>query len=282
MRCSSLLAVGVLLAACGTSREDPDDRPHTFGTADRPAKLEPAKPLVDTDGSYPLVMILHGYSATAFAQEAFFGTDNWHDRAFIVAPNGLVDSTGNQFWNADPACCDLDHTGVDDSGYLGDILTDILAAWPEIDPARVYIMGHSNGGFMAYRMACDHADTITGIMSLAGDAASDPTTCTPSQPMSVLHLHGTADTEVPFSGAMASTDQWAMHDGCGTTRTPDGPAQDLDNSVAGAETTAETLDGCPAGITVEQYTLTGSSHIPVFNAMVGGELLSWLDAHRRP
>lgn len=271
-----LSAIALVLPACSDSA--PAVRPLVFGGDTRPVTLKPPTAMVDGQ-AYPLVLVLHGYGASGILQAAVFQSTTWNDRAYVLAPDGLVDSTGKQYWNADPACCDLDHTGVDDSSYLAGLIADVRAAWPVSD---VYIMGHSNGGFMAYRMACDHAGDISAILSLAGDAASTPSACTPSQPVNVLHLHGTADDTVPFAGAMTSTDQWAAHDGCGTTRTALPGTQDLDQAVAGPETTAAALDGCPAGGAVEQWTLTGSGHIPSFNTGVGSTLFAWLDAHRRP
>jgi polyhydroxybutyrate depolymerase len=142
-------------------------------------------------------------------------------------------------------------------------------------------MGHSNGGYMAYRLACDRADVITNIMVLAGVAVSDPTTCHPVVPVAVLHLHGTIDQEVPYSTAAGSVAQWAGLDGCGTTQTP-GPSLDLDTTVAGAETTTTSYDGCPSGISVELWTIQGAGHIPNFDQPTFAPLiLQYFQDHRR-
>jgi membrane protein implicated in regulation of membrane protease activity len=60
---------------------------------------------------------------------------------------------------------------VDDSTYLHRLLDAVKSAY-RVDPTRVYFVGHSNGGFMAYRMACEHATEITAIVSLAGAGAA--------------------------------------------------------------------------------------------------------------
>ncbi len=77
------------------------------------------------------------------------------------------DSKGNEFWNATDACCNADGSTVDDSGYLSALLWDIRAQY-NVDPNRVYVFGHGNGGFMAYRMACDHSLQVSGVASLGG------------------------------------------------------------------------------------------------------------------
>jgi polyhydroxybutyrate depolymerase len=210
------------------------------------------------------------------------------DRALYIAPDGLVDSFGHEYWNADPACCDFDGANPDDVGYLGGILDDVIAEWP-VDPSAVFVIGHSNGGYMTYRMACERADVISAISPLAGDASSMPANCNPVHPVSVLHLHGTADTAVPYDGGMGgvsgigavgSVEQWASHDGCGTTRTPT-VTLDLDSAVAGSETHGETTDGCPSKVAVDLWTLEGSTHIPVFPTSIAGTLLDWLLDHKR-
>ena len=235
---------------------------------------------------YPLVMVLHGYGASGFVQQAYFGAYPLatSGKAFVIAPDGTIDSSGKQFWNADPACCDFGNTGVDDVAYLGKILDDLLASdWP-IDPNRVFLIGHSNGGFMAYRMACERADIIAAIAPLAGLASSQPATCTPSRPVNVLHMHGTADASIPFTsdgaGAEQSTAQWAQKNGCGTTRTA-GPDLDLEQNLAGAETHTATVDGCPALGKVEQWTIEGGGHIPVFGPTFSQTWFDWLSAHAR-
>jgi polyhydroxybutyrate depolymerase len=230
---------------------------------------------------YPLVVVLHGYGASGFVQEAYFGLGvlPMTDQAFVVAPNGLVDSTGNQFWNADPACCDFDHKNPDDVGYIGGLIDDIIATWP-VDPFGVYVIGHSNGGYMAYRMACERADVITNIVVLAGGAASDPTTCHPHLPVGVLHMHGTADTTVPYDPtANASVTQWAQHDACATTHTAGAP---LDvTHQPGAETQTEVFDDCPPGLPVELWSLTGDGHVPGLNDGFATMIFDYLRAHQR-
>ncbi|HEX4493788.1 MAG TPA: alpha/beta hydrolase-fold protein [Acidimicrobiia bacterium] len=277
----TLLALAV---SCGDNGGSPSSdaasAPLVFGGS-RPTNLQvPAG--FDASKQYPLVVILHGYGATGSLQEAFFGAGALvsSGQAFVIAPDGLVDGSGNQYWNADPACCDFDHANPDDVGFIGGLIDDVSAAWP-IDPGAVTLLGHSNGGFMAYKMACARADVVTNIEVLAGAAASDPTTCTPSRAVEVLHMHGTIDNEVPYDVAVPSVEQWATHDACGSAMTA-GSDLDLDTTLPGAETTTATIDGCPTGITVELWSITGASHIPTLAADFSTTMLDYSAAHRRP
>lgn len=281
MRRSVLFALGLAVVGCGTSGEGP--RAKTFG-GDRPADLHVPDPL--TEGKqYPLLVILHGYGANGFTQYAYFGAGALvsADKAFVIAPDGTTSTTGQQFWNADPACCDFGHQNPDDVGYISGLIEDITAEWP-VDKNQVFVLGHSNGGYMAYRMACERADLIAAIGSLAGNAATDASMCNPAKPVSVLHMHGTADDTVPYQegsfGAVPSVEQWETHDGCSTDRSPT-VTLDLDTSVDGAETAGETSAGCPTGVAVDLWTMNGSSHIPVFNATAAPAIFDWLTAHKR-
>ena len=274
------------LAACGS---DPADRPRTFG-GDRPVTLDlPAN--LDDDATYPLVVALHGYSISGYIQQAYLGLRALTDagRVFLVAPTGNMNSQGKPYWNADEACCDYDHANPDDVGYLAALIDDIAAAWP-VDRAAVFAIGQGNGGNMAYRLACDRAERLAGIVVIAGAAGFDPAACAPSRPVSVLHLHGTADPEFEYAGggpfqqapgapgAVESVTHWAGHDGCALTRTADAPL-DLDASIAGAETRPERF-GCAAPTAVELWTMEGTDHLPNMVDAFSPAIWPWLDARR--
>ena len=83
----------------------------------------------DGSAALPLVMLLHGYGATGVVQDEYFGLQQLaEERGFLyVHPEGTTDSTDRQFWNATDACCDDFGSGIDDSAYLLDIITQIEA-----------------------------------------------------------------------------------------------------------------------------------------------------------
>jgi polyhydroxybutyrate depolymerase len=275
------------LAACGGGgggAPDADqDRPRYYG-GEREVELQIPEDF-DESASYPLVMLLHGYGINATIQTAYFNmVDVPSDPgAFFLAPNGSIDEAGNRFWAASAACCG---DGVDDVAYLGGLIDDVMADWP-VDPARVFVLGHSNGHFMSYRMACERADVVTAIAGLAGAATTvDGSGCDPAAPVSSLHVHGDMDEIVPYQGgdfapgAVASVMQWADHDGCGDTRSPGEPL-DLEENLDGFETVSEIVDGCPAGVGVELWTIQDGVHAPVFHPTIGDTLIDWLMAHPR-
>lgn len=248
-----------------TPRADPS-RPYDVFV---PTSYDAATPM-------PLLLLLHGYSASGDIQEAYFQMQALAEaRGFLyVHPDGTVNPIGEQFWNATPACCGF-NSKVDDSQYLLDIITDVSNAY-SVDPKRIYVMGHSNGGFMSYRMACDHADVVAAVASLAGATFADAAACSPEQPVSVLQVHGTADATISYTGgeilgnaypgAIATAATWADYNGCtGGLGAAEATGVDFDQSVPGAETTQQYHEGCPTGVEVGVWTIDGGSHIPPIN-----------------
>ncbi|RLB45517.1 MAG: hypothetical protein DRI90_28360, partial [Deltaproteobacteria bacterium] len=141
---------------------------------------------------HPLFIYLHGLGASGRRLLSALDLAAFADRkqVFIVAPDGTRDSRGRRFWNASGACCDFDRSGVDDVAYLTALIDDVRARQP-VDPKRIYVVGYSNGGFMAHRLACELSDRIAGIASFSG-AAYDATECT-AEPVTVLQVHGDRD-----------------------------------------------------------------------------------------
>lgn len=231
-----------------------------------PEGYDPKKPV-------PVVIVLHGYSANATAQNLFFNLGSIADKEgfILLAPEGTKDSANNQFWNATDNCCNFDKKDVDDVAYITG-LVDELAKYYAIDPKRVFLVGHSNGGAMSFRLGCDASQKFAAIVDLAGPFFVDATKCKPSAPVALLHLHGTTDTTVPYPptttgriqnpGAVATVATWAANNGCGATPDTSTPAKDVDLDQPGAETKISKYTGCREGADVELWTLEGTPHIP--------------------
>ena len=161
--------------------------------------------IVDLSGGQPapLILVLHGFGGTAEAMRTYTGIEDvvassLDEGAVIVYPNGTgVDSGLPQSWNAGGCCPFSIYEMVDDVAFLGQLIDRTTAAY-DIDTERVWVIGHSNGGMMAYRLACELSTRVTAIGVAAGAMMID--SCRPSRAVNALHLHGDLDEVVPLAG----------------------------------------------------------------------------------
>jgi polyhydroxybutyrate depolymerase len=242
----------------------------------------------------PLIVSLHGYSSSGERHDSRWGIGALADRYnfLTIAPDGTREAGGdrNPFWNASDACCNFEGSGVDDSAYLRRIIDQIEASY-NVDPARVYVIGHSNGGFMSYRMAYEHSDVVAAIVSLAGAnhlEQREP----PPHPVHVLQVHGTDDATIAYRGgeiqgnrypsALASVSRWAEYNGCDASRASR-EMRDLDASLPGYETGVMKINtGCKDGGSAELWTISDGAHSPVYSDTWGAQIVEWLLAHPKP
>jgi polyhydroxybutyrate depolymerase len=256
-----------------------------------PATYDPAVPA-------PLLILLHGYGNTPEYIEPYMRFLPLTEERGILfaAPRGNAESAGgNIFWDGTDACCNFTGIPVDDSGYLRGVIAEIEGLL-NVDRNRIYLVGHSNGGFMSYRMACDHSEVIAAICSLAGATFADPARCDAISPVHVLQVHGTADgtilyndggsiNGVSYPGAVSTAEQWAAKNGCTVEPERLDDLLDLDAGIAGPDTRIDRYAaGCAAGGAVELWSVEGGSHGPNWRASgssthFAANVLDWLLAH---
>lgn len=272
----------------------------TVTTVDPERPWELFTPSSYQDGTpTPLVIMLHAFTASGAIEEAYLGIQaEAEQQGFLyVHPDGTTNIVGQRYWNATDACCGL-RSEVDDVAYITSII-DAVSALRSVDPRRVFLIGHSNGGFMSYRMACDLSPRIAAIASLAGSTFDDPSKCNPSSPVSVLQVHGTADETIAYAGGVTpvingtypgaerTTELWAGYNGCSSPPTATGATLDLEGTLAGAETEVRRAAGCPAGVDVELWVVQGGRHTPGIVFPDGSRplttaMIDFLLAHPKP
>lgn len=253
------------------------DRP-TFVTL--PAGYSPDKPA-------PLLIDLHGYMSTSLAHQRFAMMDSAAQKRGVIyaAPDGLRDSQGYQFWNASKVCCNFNNNPVDDAAFIQSLI-DEISSKAAVDPKRIFVFGHSNGHFMTYRFACTYPQTVAAIAGLAGAMDIDPQSCGATSPVSVLHIHGTNDEVITYTGgsifsnfytsAEESVQRWEVIDKCSTTAEA-GKAFDLVANLEGSET-IPLIYSCPQA-SVELWTINGGAHGPAIDSSFGLKVMDWLLAH---
>jgi polyhydroxybutyrate depolymerase len=209
-----------------------------------PPKYDPTHPT-------PLVLNFHGSESNAAQQEAFSMLDAKADAAGFIAvhPEGV----GGSF-NAGTCCDPAAKNNVDDVGFVRALLdkldTDLCVA-----SKHVYATGISNGAELAHRLGCELADRIAAIAPVAGGNLMP--SCDPARPISVLHMHGTADDEVPYAGdadhpPVADTiADWAKRDGC---------SDETEQTFNKGDTHCDTHTKCKAGVEVTLCTIEDGGH----------------------
>lgn len=257
--------------------------PTTIGTDERPARVAIPRDY-DPDTTYPLLFVLHGAGADGQTQAGYFQLFPLVDeKQFVmVYPDGTLNEGDRRLWNG-AGCCTSDDS-VDDVGYISDLIEQAKQTY-NVDPKRVYLMGHSNGGFMSFRLGCEASSLFTAMMSLAGGTYWDPADCEPgTPPVSVLVVHGTEDDTIPYDGvedvwpgAVAISERSSASAGCDPNMTTPLGSADYVPSLPGEETDKVAYStGCDAGLEVELWTINAGEHIPFFSIDFADDVTDWL------
>ncbi len=206
----------------------------------------------------PLLFVLHGHTQTMNDAAAISGFNAMamDPGAVIVYPQGY-----GQSWNAGACCEPANVDGVDDVAFISALIDRMEADYP-VDPNRVFVLGGSNGGEMAERVACDLSGRVAAIADVIGTLLVD---CQPSQPVSIIAIHGADDVQIPIDGGLTDDhscqdapcpafadvmERWRQLDGC-----PGDPTVTTDTY-----TSETTWTSCDAGTAVTFMKAIGKGH----------------------
>jgi polyhydroxybutyrate depolymerase len=259
-RIAALLGALLIVAGCAAPSsaapqgfiEGSTSHSLTFGGLDRSYRLYVPAGL---SASAPLVVMLHGGFGSAQQAERAYGWDQLADSAkFVVAyPDGV-----GRAWNVNGGCCGRPgRENIDDVGFVNAVVDDV-AANLNIDARRRYATGISNGGMLAYALACGTAT----FAAIGPDSATQLDKCATPHPTSVMHIHGTADPRIRYDGSpgsgVATPDGgpsvpdlnvfWRNVDGCAAPT----------SSTDGAVTTS--VAACADGRSVVLVSVDGGGH----------------------
>jgi len=212
--------------------------------------------------SVPLVLNFHGYGSNAFEQMWYGDFRSISDTAgfLVVHPEGtLLD--GVTHWNVGGWTIG---STVDDVGFTS-ALIDSLSAIYNIDEARVFSTGMSNGGFMSFLLACQLSERIAAIASVTGSMTPETyNNGNPQHPIPILQMHGTSDGTVPYGGEVwtKSIDDvlsyWTDYNNCNATPVV-AAMPDLDPND-GSTVEHFVYEGGDNDVVVEHYKITGGAH----------------------
>ncbi|MFQ3549313.1 MAG: alpha/beta fold hydrolase [Armatimonadota bacterium] len=221
---------------------------------------------IDMEKPISLVIALHGGGGNA---KNMAETTNFNKKAdeegFIVAyPNGSGNLPNHLLtWNAGNCCGYALENDIDDVRFIKDMIESLIKQL-KVDPNRVYVTGFSNGGMMAYRLACEIPKYIAAIAVVSGSMNIE---CKSKEPVSVLIMHGTADKNVIYEGGKPkqqfdkhlrsdssvayAASYWVRRNDCDNTAKP----------IINGKVIKTVYDNGKNGTSVVVYKLIGVGHV---------------------
>jgi poly(3-hydroxybutyrate) depolymerase/surface polysaccharide O-acyltransferase-like enzyme len=205
---------------------------------------------------HALIMNFHGYGGSAYSQErdSEFDTIANVNNVVIVYPEGSEDKNGLRGWN----------TGLHPSITANDVLfvSDMLNQLQSnlcINLNQIYATGFSNGGGFVNMLACTLSNRIAAFAPVSGSYVTSAKNCKVSRPVSLMEVHGSADTVVPYQGNIEDHEpsilswatSWAQRDDCHTKP----HISDTEKNMVRYSWT-----GCKSQSTVINYKLLGGEH----------------------
>jgi polyhydroxybutyrate depolymerase len=153
---------------------------------------------------------------------------------------------------------------IDDIGFIR-ALIDKMKKEYTINSSRIYVTGFSAGGEMSHSIGAYLSDEVAAIAPVSGTIGgranennSFSYIPSPNNPVSVIVLHGTADSSIPYEGnslyisVNESISFWVEHNGCN-------PTPEIHWSASG-KTIQRTYTNGENGTEVVLYSLVGFPH----------------------
>ncbi len=207
----------------------------------------------------PLIVALHGsgMQGKEMAEKTAFNQLADQVGAIVVYPDGL-----KQKWNVsgrDPE---------DNVAFVHNLINQVQQQ-RSVDSKRIYVVGLSNGGILAQKLACQAPHQIAAIATVAASLPNQfAANCQTQQPVSLLMVNGTADTIVPWQGGASPdvrigrdlsipsiptvVDFWQRHNACASP-----PKTEQESKVVEVTDYAS----CQANSEVMLAKLEGAQHV---------------------
>jgi len=216
----------------------------------------------------PTIIALHGTLINARQATVSMGLQPLVDSEGLAA---IYPSAVAAQWNDGRSLAATWTAGhVDDVSFLRRLIGDLVNSGIS-DPHRLYVAGFSNGGMMALRLMCEAPELLAAAAAIAASLPVELVEhCSPTRPVPLLLMNGTADRVVPYEGGglafgggqVLSTEQtirfWRGVNRC----TDQMDVQTLPNvdDADGTSVNTETWSKCASGAPVVLYRIAGGGH----------------------
>ncbi len=209
------------------------------------------------DRSWPAIVMFHGGTGNTGLTVADLWRSHSKGPYVFVFPNGQLQRPNEPGWgNSDPAEVQRDIT------FIRKLMAETTLKW-NLDPQRLFAVGHSNGANMTFTLACEAADLFHGfapVSQLFRESVAD--SCRPSTVRPFLHSIGASDPKARYqghSGALSAEESvqfWVKRAGC--TNPPETTA--LDQPGDDTQTEFRSWTNCATGGPVQSFVVRGGGH----------------------
>ncbi len=149
----------------------------------------------------PIILALHGGGGdpAQFAIASGLGAAATARGYAVIFPAGSSRRGADRLltWNGGYCCGHAARAGVDDIGFLKDVIADAGARFG-LDDGAVFLTGMSNGSILAETFAARNPTLVRAVAGVAG--TMDVSRTRVAGPVPALIIHGTADAMVPYGG----------------------------------------------------------------------------------
>lgn len=142
----------------------------------------------------PTLVVLHGQSGTGLRARRNLGLEDLRAPGVAVVYPDAIEG----HWDvADPK-------SERDTRFVLDLVARLIADGVA-DRKRIFLVGASTGGILAYRLACADSAMFKGVAVLIANlAAADAPNCKPTAPVALMTIAGVADPVTPYAGGKAN------------------------------------------------------------------------------
>ncbi|OUR99541.1 hypothetical protein A9Q84_00545 [Halobacteriovorax marinus] len=247
--------------------------------------------------SLPLVISLHGFGGNQNLQNWYLKLKKYTSKAgfMLLIPNGTKNSAGKGFWNASNFCCDFEKSKIDDQAYILGLIEKINndPKLARVNRSKIFVVGYSNGAFMAHKLACDMNSPISGIVTLSGttDLRNDAgelippelAPCEHNRSIRHLHIHGTNDQTIKYTGfdngktGLLSVDQfmkkWSIQNNCRGERVE---GRELNTHLQDFGKDAQTYKWSDCDAKLELIKINDGNHFIFYKKKVAKRIINFL------